>query len=346
MNESSRPARFAKHALAIILLGLSTACSDTAPKPRLDQVKNRGFVTCGIWPGIAGFSTIDEQGWHHGIDIEVCRALSAAIFGSPDNVQYVRAENVQQLREDDDLDIVSRRITWSLTRAAANDLMFGPIIFYDGQGFLVPKQIGITSADQLSGTSVCVQTVEKHAATLAAYTLENDINLTSVPIENNDDVKQAFEAGRCSAYSADISLLGAAKLELGDSPEYFLILPTLISKEPLAPLVRRGDDQFFEVLRWTIFAMIAAEEFGITSANIDDKMDTPSPEIRRLLGVIPGNGAALGLDEDWAYNVIKTVGNYGEMFDRNVGRNSSIKLDRGPNRLWTNGGLMYAPRLR
>ncbi len=335
-----------KYLLAAVICGLCAACSETEPPPRLQRVIDRGFLTCGIWPGIAGFATVDPQGRHHGIDVEVCRALSAAIFGTPDNVQYVRAENVQQLHEEDDLDIVTRRITWSLTRAATNDLMFGPTVFYDGQGFLVPKYLGTTSADQLSGVSICVQTVENHAATLAAYALENNLNITSVPIESDSDVKQAFEAGRCAAYSADISLLGAAKLALGPSPDDFLILPTLMSKEPLAPLVRTGDDQFFEVVRWTIFAMIAAEEFGITSKNVDDELETKNPEIRRLLGVVPGNGAALGLDEDWAYNVIKSVGNYGEMFDRNVGQNSPIKLDRGLNKLWTDGGLMYAPRLR
>ncbi len=346
MHQNSRASRFAKGAFAALLLGLATACSDAAPQPRLEQVKDRGFLTCGIWPGIAGFATADGHDRYHGIDIDVCRAVSAAVFGSPNNVQYVRAENVQQLRDEADLDIVSRRITWSLTRAAANDLMFGPVFFYDGQGFLVPQNSGITSADQLAGASVCVQTVEAHAATLAAFALENDLNITSVPIESNEDVKQAFEANRCTAYSADISLLGAAKLELGARPDDFLILPTLISKEPLSPLVRMGDDQFFEVLRWTIFAMIAAEEFGITSKNVDAALKNHAPEIRRLLGVIPGNGAPLGLDDDWAYNVIKSVGNYGEMFDRNVGRNSSIKLDRGLNKLWTDGGLMYAPRLR
>jgi len=319
---------------------------DIRPPSRLTQIEDRGFLTCGIWPGVNGFAIVDGNGHYSGLDVDVCRAVAAAIFGNPDNVKFTRAENVQQLASDTELDIVARRITRSLTRAASNELMFGPTIFYDGQGFLVPRKHGIESANQLSSASICIQTDGSHAAILAAYALSQDLDLASVAVENNADVKQAFEAGHCTAYSADISLLGAAKLDLGESPEGFLILPEIISKEPLAPIVRRDDAQFFEIVRWTIFALIAAEEFGITSENIDQNLENRAPEIQRLLGAIPGNGAALGLNERWAYNAIKSVGNYGEMFDRNVGRNSPVGLERGLNKLWTDGGLMYAPRLR
>lgn len=346
MHSASRLINIKKYILLLVILGLCGACTEDFSQSRLEQVKKRGFLTCGIWPGIAGFATVDAHGQHHGIDIEVCRAMSAAIFGNPDNVRYVRAKNVEQLYYDKALDIISRRITWSLTRGLENRLIFGPVIFYDGQGFLVPKRLGIESIAQIEGSSVCVQSIESHAATLASYALTNNLNITNVPVDNNEDVKFSFETGRCIAYSADVSLLGAAKLELGENPEDFIILPIMISKEPLAPLVRMGDDQFFEILRWTIFAMIAAEEFGITSNNIDSQLENKTLEIRQLLGVMPGNGAALGLNENWAYEVIKDIGNYGEMFDRNVGSDSAIKLERGMNKSWDEGGLMFAPRLR
>jgi general L-amino acid transport system substrate-binding protein len=323
-----------------LLLG---ACAPSGQ--RLETIRAKGFVTCGIWTGIAGFATVDAQGRYAGIDVDVCRAVSAAIFGTPDKVKYVTAENVRQLRQSDDIDIVSRRITWSLTRATANGLMFGPVVFYDGQGFLIPKTLGITAVSQLAGAPICVQSDEAHASTLTGFLKNKDIAFTAVAVENNQQVETAFREDRCKAYSADLSLLGAARAAMLE-PEDFDILPDLISKEPLAPIVREGDDQFFEIVRWSIFAMIDAEERGLTSQNVDKAIKSDLPDTQRFLGVIPGNGAALGLEEQWAYTIIKTVGNYGEMFDRNVGRTSSIKLERGLNKLWTDGGLMYAPRLR
>jgi general L-amino acid transport system substrate-binding protein len=331
---------------AFMVLFVGASCTDNQSSTRLAQIRDRGFLTCGIWPDTKGFASADAHGNYNGLDVDVCHAVAAAILGDPGAVTYVLAENVQQLRTDETLDIVARRITWSLTRATSNGLMFGPTIFYDGQGFLVPSNLNIESANQLTGASICVQADEGHASTLAAFAHKNGLSVVSVPVENNDDVRNSFESGRCTAYSADVSLLGAARLELKESLGEFDILPELISKEPLAPLVRMGDDQFFEVVRWTIYALIAAEELGITSKNIDSALESRAPETRRLLGAIPGNGAALGLSEDWAYKAIKSVGNYSEMFDRNVGRNSAIGLERGLNKLWTDGGLMYAPRLR
>lgn len=322
------------------------ACTNAQPTSRLVQIKDRGFLTCGIWPEVTGFAAVNENGEFSGLEVDICRAVAAAIFGDPDKVKFTRAENVQQLKEDPDLDIVARRLTWSLTRAASNGLMFGPIVFYDGQGFLVPSKLNIDSIDQLSGRSICIQADENHASILAAFSLEQNLNLAIVPIENSKDIGKALETNRCAAYSADISLLGATRFDLGSKLGDFIILREMISKEPLAPIVRRGDDQFFEVLRWTIFALIAAEEFDVTSKNIDLNLESGSLEIRRLLGINPGNGAALGLSEDWAYNAIKSVGNYGEVFDRNVGRGSPIGLERGLNKLWNDGGLIYAPRLR
>lgn len=329
-----------------LAMGLFTAPTAQAGA-RLDSIRARGVLTCGILPVVPGFAAADGKGGYRGLDVDTCRAVAAAILGTPDKVKFVVAENVRQLKDADALDIVARRITWSLTRATTNGLMFGPITFYDGQGFLVPKQSGVSSAQQLNGKTVCVQAAEAHATSVAEYFKAGGLTLTAVPVQDNAQAERALKAGTCVAYSADVSWLGAARAAMAGGSDAYNILPELISKEPLAPLVRQGDDQFFEIVRWSIFAMIAAEENGITSQNIDGAATAhPDVETRQFLGVVAGNGAALGLGENWAYNIIKTVGNYGEIFDRNVGRDSPIKLERGLNRLWTNGGLMYAPRLR
>ncbi len=328
--------------LALGLLGAGPAAAG-----RLDGIRARGVLTCGILPAVGGFAADDGKGGFQGLDVDTCRAVAAAIFGSPDKIKFVIAQNVQQLKDADAIDIVARRITWSLTRATTNGLMFGPITFYDGQGFMVPKKSGIRGAKQLNGKAVCVQAVEAHATSVAEYFKASGLSLTALPVPDNAQAERALKSGACAAYSADVSWLGAARAAMAGGSEAYDILPELISKEPLAPLVRQGDDQFFEIVRWSIFAMIAAEERGITSQNIDGAGTAHRDvETKQFMGEVAGNGAALGLAENWAYNIIKTVGNYGEVFDRNVGRGSPIKLERGLNRLWTEGGLMYAPRLR
>ncbi|MBY0511274.1 MAG: transporter substrate-binding domain-containing protein [Rhodospirillaceae bacterium] len=333
--------------LACLFFALSacaTAADTAQTGTRLERIRSKGFLTCGIWPQVAGFALADAKapGGYSGMDVDACRAVSAAIFGTPDRVKYEIAENVRQLRNTE-IDIIARRITWSLTRAATNGLMFGPVTFYDGQGFLVPRDSAITAARQLAGKSVCVASDEAHAATLTSYFHGQGLSVKSVGVDTGMDAERALKAENCVAYSADVSMLGAQRAAMADG---YRILPEMISKEPLAPLVHQGDDQFFEIVRWTIFAQIAAEERGLTSENIERVDARGDSETQRFAGLIPGNGAALGLDEKWAVNVIKGVGNYGEMFDRNVGQNSAIKLERGLNRLWTDGGLMYAPRLR
>ena len=313
---------------------------------RLDAIRAKGFISCGILPVVAGFASISLKDGARGMDVDICRAVAAAIFADPTKVKYVEARNVAQLRRSDDLDIVARRITWSLTRATGNGLMFGPITFYDGQGFMVPKKSGITSAKQLDGKPVCVQAVEAHATTVETYFKASGLTPIAVRIDDDVAAERALVEGTCAAFSADISWLGAARAGMAGGAAAYEILPELISKEPLAPLVRQGDDQFFEIVRWSIFAQITAEEYGITSQNIDAAGTRQELEIQQFLGRAPGNGAALGLSEHWAADVIKSVGNYGEMFERNVGSKSPIKLERGLNKLWTDGGLMYAPRLR
>ncbi len=337
-------ARLSRILTAILCLSGLAGRADAGQ--RLEVIRDRGVVTCGILPEVAGFAKEDANGEFRGMDVDVCRAVAAAVLGDPARVKYVTASEVTQFRNSNEIDLVARRITWSLTRALGNGMMFGPITFYDGQGFLVPRAAGITDPKQLAGKRVCVQSQEAHVMTLTSYFRANKLSVVPIAFDDNERAAQALKDQKCAAYSADVSLLGAARASLDEGPANFDILPEMISREPLAPLVRQGDDQFFEIVRWSIFAMIAAEEYGISSRNIDAAAARGDIEIHQFLGLVPGNGAALGLDEKWAYNIIKTVGNYGEVYDRNLGRDSPIKLDRGANKLWTEGGLMYAPRLR
>lgn len=329
-----------------VVFTLARLAGGAAAGERLEAIRGRDFLTCGILPEVEGFAKEDTNGDFRGMDVDVCRAVAAAILGDAGKVKYFTASEVTQFRNSNAIDLVVRRITWSLTRASSNGLMFGPITFYDGQGFMVPRAAGITDPKQLAGKRVCVQSQEAHIMTLTSYFRANRLTVTPITFDDNERAARALKDQKCAAYSADVSLLGAARASLDGGVESFDILPELISREPLAPLVRQNDDQFFEIVRWSVFATIAAEEYGITSQNIDGAGARSNLDIHRLLGLIPGNGAALGLDEKWVVNIVKAVGNYGEMFDRNLGRNSRIKLDRGLNRLWTEGGLMYAPRLR
>jgi general L-amino acid transport system substrate-binding protein len=311
---------------------------------RLDRIRQQGFLTCGVSPGVAGFSEVDDRGRHTGFDVDICRAVSAAIFGTADHVTYVQATNIQEFLRSPDVDIVSRRLTWALTREGFG-VLFGPIVFYDGQGFLVAKKLRVKTLRELSGVTVCVDAGTPYEFNITQYFRSNQLELKKVILKSRDEVRAAFDTGRCGVYTADISELGGLRSKMPKGGD-FDILGDRISKEPLAPLVRQDDLLFFSVLRWTVFAMIAAEELGITATNVDQMLGSSDPDRKRLLGVIGGNGKALGLDERWAYHVIKTVGNYGEMFDRNVGSRSALKLERGLNSLWTAGGLIYAPQLR
>jgi general L-amino acid transport system substrate-binding protein len=330
---------------------------------RLDTIRRKGHLTCGVNPEVAGFATVDRNGHYHGLDVDICRALSAAIFGTPDKVVYALALRVEDFRRTPDIDIVSRRLTWELQREASLGLLFGPIMFYDGQGFLVSKQAagdGVPTqreprsladprarADQqsLSNLPVCVVAGGTAEANLTSYGSARGMAFNKIPLKSLSEAGAALTSGRCSALTADVSELGAFRSKLPD-PAAFGILGERISREPLAQLLRQDDVRLFDVLRWTVFALIGAEELGIDSENVDTMLASGDPAVQRLLGVIPGNGKALGLDEKWAYHIIKTLGNYGEMFDRNVGRGSPIGLDRGLNNLSTAGGLMVAPPLR
>jgi general L-amino acid transport system substrate-binding protein len=314
-----------------------------AAQGRVLRIRQRGTLVCGVAPGVAGFARVDGQGRYSGLDVDACRAVSAAIFGTPDNVRYEQASSVEQFQRMPDIDLVSRRLTWSLQREGMG-LLFGPVMFYDGQGFLVPARLPAQRVRQLSNARICVVAGGLSESNLTTYFRSHNFALRKILIQTGQ-VEAALSAGRCDAFTADVSELGSLRSGTA-KPDTFRILSERISKEPLAQVVREADVDLFDVLRWTIFAMIDAEALGVTSENVAEMAKSSNPDVRRLLGVAPGNGKALGLDEAWAYNVVKTVGNYGEVYERNVGMGSPIKLPRGVNALWSAGGLMFAPPLR
>jgi len=333
---------FFRVAVISFLIGLVAA--DAGAQSRLQRIRGRGALVCGISPGIAGFATVDSQGRYSGLDVDICRAIAAAIFGSDQKVRFVETATLEQFAASNDIDIVSRRLTWSLRREGLG-LLFGPVMFYDGQSFLVPRQSSIRTARQLSNQPICVVAGGEHEFNLNTYFKLHSLTLKKVALRSSSDAVAELSARRCAAFSADVSELGSVRSTMRDGKD-FEILGEQISREPLAQAVRQGDDQFFNIVRWAVFAMVAAEELGVTSANVEQMTKSGDPDVKRLLGVTAGNGQSLGLDEKWAYNLIKTVGNYGEAFERNVGARSAIGLERGINRLWTAGGLMYAPSLR
>jgi general L-amino acid transport system substrate-binding protein len=338
-----------KQILASAVFGLTLGIAGHAEAGQtLDNVKSKGQLVCGVSTGTAGFAMADSQGTFKGLDVDVCHALSAAIFGAPDKIRYVPLSAPQRFTalQSGEIDVLSRNTTWTLQREGSLGLLFAPVTFYDGQGFIVAKKLGVKSAKDLSGATICVQPGTTTELNLADYFRANKLTLKSVTIENLDEVENAFFSGRCDAYTTDASGLAGTRASKAPNPDDYVILPERISKEPLGPVVRQGDDQWFDIVRWTVYALIDAEELGITKENVDEMLNSTDPNVQRLLGATQGNGKALGLDEKWAYNAIKSVGNYGEIFDRNVGKGSPIKLERGLNNLWSAGGLLYSPPAR
>ena len=314
----------------------------------LDAIKARGLLICGVNTGVAGFASADSEGKWTGLDVDVCRAVAAAIFGNADKVRYVPTTAQQRFTalQSGEVDLLVRTTTWTLTRDTALGFDFTGINYYDGQGFIVSKKLGAKSVKDLNGASICVQPGTTTETNLADYFRANKMTYKPVTIEKLDEARAAFFSGRCDAFTTDASALYAARAANAPDPDDYIILPDIISKEPLGPVVRHGDNQFADIVRWTLFAQIEAEEQGITSRNVDQMLKSDNPVIRRILGVTPGMGKALGLDDRWVYNIIKQVGNYGEMFERNVGKGSRLKISRGLNALWTQGGLQYAPPIR
>src|SRR5215471_12568141 len=317
----------------------------------LDAVNARGSLICGVGLGTAGFMLADSQGKWRGLSVDVCRAVAAAIFGDAEKVKYVPLTSQQRFTalQSGEVDMLSNNTTVTLTRDTALGLDFTAITYYDGQGFMLPKKLGVKSAKELNGATVCVAPGTTTELNLADYFRANKMSFKPVVIEKVDEIRAAFFSGRCDVYTTDASSLAATRAANVPPPrtqDDFVILPEIISKEPLGPAVRHGDNQFADIVRWALYGMIEAEEYGITSKNVDDMLKSDNPAIKRILGVTPGMGKALGVDEKWVYNIVQQVGNYGESFERNVGMGSPLKIERGLNRLWTQGGLQYAPPIR
>jgi general L-amino acid transport system substrate-binding protein len=328
---------------AVFLAFLLCTAGGMAGAGTLDEVRARGVVVVGVNAGVAGFSIPDEKGVWKGLDVDTAKAIAAAVLGDANKLKYVALTAVQRLPalQSKEVDVLCRNTTATLTRETVNGLNFVHPNYYDGQGFLIPKKLGIKSAKLLKGATVCTLPGTTTEMNAADFFRKNGMQWKPVVIENNAELNKAFFAGRCDTLTSDASQLAAIRSVAPNSDDY-IILPEIISKEPLAPAVRHGDDQWYDIVNWTVMALIEAEELEITSKNVDDMLKSKDPQIQRFLGVSPGMGKALGLDEKWAYNIIKQVGNYGEIFDRNVGPKTPLKLERGLNDLWTRGGLMYA----
>lgn len=313
----------------------------------LAQVKQRGLIQCGVSQSLPGFANPDAQGNWAGFDVDMCKAIAAAVFGDVKRVKYVptTARERFTVLQAGDADLLARNTTWTMSRDTQLGFDFVGINFYDGQGFMVRKDLNVKSAKQLAGAAVCTQTGTTTELNVADFFRTNKMAYKVVAFEKNDEVLAAYDSGRCDVFTTDRSGLAADRTKLKD-PNAHIILPDVISKEPLGPLVRHGDNNWGDVIRWAFFAMVNAEELGITQANVDQMANSPNPEIKRLLGKEGDFGKMLGLDNNWAHNIIKMVGNYGESYERNVGPKTPIGLERGVNALWTAGGLQYAPPVR
>jgi general L-amino acid transport system substrate-binding protein len=310
-----------------------------------DVVKARGTLICGVNTGLAGFAAPDSQGVWRGLDVDYCRAVAAAMFGDASKVRYVptTAQNRFTALQSGEVDVLPRNTTWTLSRDTSLGLDFGGINFYDGQGFMVKKALGVKSAKELSGATICVQPGTTTEQNLTDWFRANNLRFTPVVIERLEEVNAAYLSGRCDALTTDVSGLASIRSQQGARAEEHVILPEVISKEPLAAAVRQGDARWSDVVRWAHFAMLSAEELGVTSANVDSRMNDANPEVQRLLGKSGELGKMLGLNADWAYQIVKQVGNFGESFTRNIG---PLGIARGPNELWTKGGLQYSPPFR
>src|SRR5580693_6443242 len=337
--------------LLAIAVGLATAFQSghALAGKDLDAAKARGVLICGVAAGgLAGFMLADSQGKWTGLDIDVCRAVAATLFGDSEKVKYVPLSGQQRFTalQSGDVDMLSNNSTWTLTRDTALGLDFTGVTYYDGQGFMVTKKLGVKSAKELNGATICVPSGSTTELNVADYFRAMKMTFKPVIIEDADQIRAAFFSGRCDVYTGDRARLYATRAANSSNPDDYIILPEIISKEPLGPVVRHGDNQFGDIVRWAQYAMIEAEEYGITSKNVDDMLKSENPTIKRILGVTPGMGKALGVDEKWVYNIVKQVGNYGEVFDKNVGMGSPLKIERGLNKLWSQGGLQYAEPIR
>jgi general L-amino acid transport system substrate-binding protein len=333
---------------AVAAMGIAAAQAGT-----LDDVKKKGFLQCGVSQGLAGFSLPDSSNNWTGLDVDFCRAVAAAIFNDPTKVKFTPLSAKERFTalQSGEVDILSRNTTWTMSRDTSLGLKFAGVTYYDGQGFMVRKELGVDSALKLDGATVCTNTGTTTELNLADYFRQHNMKYQVVAIEDSNQVRQAYDEGRCDIFTTDQSGLYAERLAL-KNPDDHIVLPEIISKEPLGPVVRQGDDAWFNVVKWTYYALLDAEEAGITQANVDSMLTSTDPNIQRMLGIknsdgsAAGFGTAIGLDEDWVVHIIKAVGNYGEVFDRNVGPNTPLKIARGKNALWKDGGLQYGMPIR
>jgi general L-amino acid transport system substrate-binding protein len=336
------------------LFGLAAVAAAVVASPAhagktLDAIKARGSVVCGVNTGLAGFSAADSQGNWTGLDVDTCRAIAAAVLGDGNKVKWVPLTAQQRFTalQSGEVDILARNTTWTLTRDASLGLVFTGTTYYDGQGFMVPVKAKIKSAKQLKGATVCVQSGTTTEKNLTDFSRANNLNMKPVVFEKQEAATGAYFSGRCIAFTTDASGLASVRNKEAKDPKEHTILPELISKEPLGPVVRRGDDEWFTIAKWVMFGLVEAEEYGITQGNVDKMAkESQDPVVTRILGTSEDTGKLLGLDKDWMVRAIKTVGNYGEIFERNVGPNTPIGLPRGVNNLWSKGGIMYAPPVR
>ncbi len=328
-------------------IAVSGIISGGAFAATLDDVKKKGSLTCGVSTGLPGFAQPDAKNNWAGLDVDICRAVAAAVLGDASKVKYIPLTAKERFTalQSGEIDMLSRNTTWTHTRDTSLGLNFAGVNYYDGQGFMVTKALGVKSALELDGAAVCIQAGTTTELNLADYFREHKMKYKAVVFDTSDQTIKGFEAGRCDMLTSDQSQLYALRIKLA-KPSSAIVLPEVISKEPLGPVVRQGDDAWFNIVKWSLYAMVNAEEMGVTSANADKMAATGNPGIKRLLGTAGDAGKKLGLKNDWALQIIKQVGNYGETFERNVGSGSPLKIGRGLNALWNNGGIQYAPPVR
>jgi general L-amino acid transport system substrate-binding protein len=339
--------RIAKLTIAGAVALIGTAGVASAQTKTLDTVKSRSSLSCGVHTGLAGFAQPDDKGNWTGLDVDYCRAISAAVLGDDKKVKYVPTTAKERFTalQSGEIDVLVRTTTWTIGRDSSLGLSFTGVNYYDGQGFMVKKSLGVKSAKELNGATVCVATGTTTELNLADYFKVTNMTYKPVVFEKVDETTQAYLAGRCDVYTTDQSGLYSIRIQQAN-PNDHVVLPEIISKEPLGPSVRQGDSQWFTVVKWVHYALLNAEELGVTQANVDQMASSNNPEIKRLLGKEGDFGKGIGLENDWVVKMIKAVGNYGEMFERNVGSGSRLNIDRGLNKLWNKGGLQYAPPVR
>jgi general L-amino acid transport system substrate-binding protein len=340
-----------RHLIGLLAAAAIGGTAAAASAATLDDVKAKGFLQCGVNTGLAGFAAPNDQGEWTGLDVDYCRAVAAAIFGDGSKVKFtpLSAKDRFTALQSGEVDVLVRNTTWTISRDTALGFNFTGVNYYDGQGFMInaKKLPGVNSALQLSGASVCVQSGTTTELNLADYFKANNMEYNPVVFEKLDEATAAYDSGRCDVYTTDQSGLYSTRLSLA-APDDHVVLPEIISKEPLGPLVRQGDDQWFDIVKWVGFALLNAEELGITQANVEEMKNSGNPEVKRVLGQEADTkiGTDLGLSNDWVANIVKAVGNYGEVFERNVGQGSPLKIARGLNALWSKGGLQFAPPIR